>query len=359
MAIGSRLDLWPMNLLEPLIGGFSLRVRKERELTDVVQSLKPGQENTLLILAHGGVSPSLMYPYRFFEASLTEREGFSLETLLYRIMLSGSAFTHLIFESCNSGQLVEDFMSLQRTLPQLTRHVNIYIPVGRYQLHYPYTTNKARRDAKSYVRLVPTSSLEASLGVLMQGIEKGNGIAAKAIISGKVYDPLKAAIRQARDRSQDSALSEQERAYYQTLLTELRAIRKITESLNLREVYNALLAYKELHPQAVTNLLSAKAKEEGLDELALKKYENSKYRPTSYTLVAEDTFSGSDDYPRVIIPKYVADFVAQVAAEEFGQLLPQGHFAFRKAPNQHRNQVRVMPTESGRPTEVSGAEEAE
>ena len=322
---------WAMKMLEPFVGGFSLQIRKDRTLAESIESLQPGKENTLLIVAHGRVSDSLMYPNRFFEAYLTDNESLSLESLLEGISQSKSAFTHIIFGSCNSGQIIEDFMLLQKSLPELTKNVNLYIPVGRYQLYYTNAVDRIRYGNTASVRLVPTSSLEAALDNLVQGIEEGLGIASKAIINGKAYDPLKTAIKRVKTKLQDDSLPPEQRKQYQTLLTDLQAIRNITESSNRRELYRHLLQYKQLHPEAVSQLVGKKYTTEDDFELLPLSFRSN--LPVSYTLTSKENFPSSPNHPKVIIPQEVADFVAEVAKEEFGALLPEGHFMFRKAKN--------------------------
>lgn len=294
-AVGPDLPTYAANnLLHYYLGRYHMKAVSRQSIQQATKNLLPGEENTLLIYAHGLAVKPNGYNRWEWRGSFETASDTNLYKILEAVEASGSSFTHIIFSSCQSGQIVEDFMRLREAFPELTERVNIYLSTGNYQTAYI--------GGSIPTIMGVTSGMKAALYAQRQLIKEGQGIGGKVIIDGKVYDPLKESIQILKEKKRQGTIT----ADQKVLLKRLEAVRAILTAGNPRKLYKAILNYQKLYPKWVTI--------EYADKSAPFSFTSN--LPSSYLLTTNPYLNTSGlERPRykILITQDMADFVEQTA----------------------------------------------
>jgi len=299
---------------------FTMRAWVNRPVGAIARSLKPGVENTMLVHVHGKVGNSFNRAWSGHFASMGDA---GLEDILEAVAQSGSTRTHLIFKSCESGVLTEDFMRLQRTRPELTQNVNIYVPIGNYQVL------NVREHDDDFAPKAKSPLAAALYGQLKDGFRFGQGIGGKVIVNGKVYDPLKATIQKLKQILESGTLPAVAQKNVEAQLRELKSIRAITQASNRRDLYKALLNWQKLYPDRISLGTKYDMAPRGTETILVEeenKFSFTSHLPENYVLTSSPKMFNArvnKPFPKILISEQVADLVRRTARDMYNGIIEE------------------------------------
>lgn len=294
-----------------VLPGLRSKVFVETPIAEAIaKGFTRGRENLLFVHGHG---IDMADGWRFWTHGFSFSKGSeTLQDILRAAARSGSSSTSVYLSSCQSGRAVEDFLSLTAKEPLLGRNVRLFTPTGYKQLALGDMHNAA----------VGFSAPQKPMGALMYEkiINNGEGLAGRAVIDGKVIDPLAASIEKL-SREIDAA-PYAARPKLRAFRRELTALKNISVAENPWELALSLARLERVSAGAVADL---KYPPKNLLEAAFHgrfgKASESVLLPKEYMWGVERL--SHMQVPFVRLKKPWVDYVAETARELYG-LPPQG-----------------------------------
>ncbi len=221
---------------------------------DIAPLLQQGKENVLLINGHGYISTGENWKLILRKARVGERRPqatLTAEKVIEAALNSDVARTSVYIHSCQSGAVFNDLKDLFQKFPQAAKRTEWF-------------TNMAPMQAVSVYEIpavgVGSGVRERLLNkLLLQIMNNGNGLAARAWVGGREVYPLRASVQ--RLAREIEAAPQAQKAALLDLQRDLQQLLDIADASDIYELQKAIGVFSSYHPGNVLRGLYGGEKE--------------------------------------------------------------------------------------------------
>lgn len=209
----------------------------------VLKYFKAGEENVLLVHAHGGISRKGNWKGILIDGDPHPNMTISASDLLVSLPRTGSAHNYIYVNGCFSGTLLDDVLKLKKQFPQ-TAPTDWFVTAAPLQYTAPETLP---------AEFVMGSAQEKLFGKILQRMRyNGDALGARALVDGKEIYPLKESVKRL-DRQIRKALPADKAALRQ-LREELVLLQQVADARTEQALLQALRQLEQARPGTVKNL---------------------------------------------------------------------------------------------------------